>query len=244
MRLGAPAQSHTPISCSEPCSTGRTSPAGGFHKLFPCGQFCATYELHHRQANLKLALIGTHGVGKTTLAYEICSLLKKADHNVELITEVARQSPFPVNAATTLEGQLWILHTQISAELDAARRAPHVICDRSVLDNYCYLVNKFGRQPQLEQWLAWWMNSYDLLVGVPPLAEGIQPDGFRSEDQLFQQRIHALLKRVLGEPPFHVLREHVLWLELRDRRVWAERIFAAAAPLVRPLERAQNAGAQ
>ena len=28
---------------------------------------------------MKLALIGTHGVGKTTLAYEICSLLKKAD---------------------------------------------------------------------------------------------------------------------------------------------------------------------
>jgi AAA domain len=201
-------------------------------------------DLQRGQTNLKLALIGTHGVGKTTLAYEICSLLKKADHNVELITEVARQSPFPVNAATTLEGQLWILHTQIAAELDAARRAPHVICDRSVLDNYCYLVNKFGRQTQLEQWLAWWMNSYDLLVGVPPLAEGIQPDGFRSEDQLFQQRIHALLKRILGETPFQSLREHLLWLELRERRVWAERIFAAAAPLVQPVERAQNAAAQ
>ena len=45
-------------------------------------------------------------------------------YNVELVTEVARQSPFPVNAATTLEGQLWILHAQIVAELDAARRAP------------------------------------------------------------------------------------------------------------------------
>ncbi|HLE36227.1 MAG TPA: AAA family ATPase, partial [Candidatus Acidoferrales bacterium] len=93
---------------------------------------------------MKLALIGTHGVGKTTLAYETCSLLKKADHNVELVTEVARRSPFPVNEATTLESQLWILHGQIAAELDAAARAPHVICDRSVLDNYCYLVNKFG----------------------------------------------------------------------------------------------------
>jgi len=94
---------------------------------------------------LKLALIGTHGVGKTTLAYETCSLLKKSGANVELVTEVARQSPFPVNEATTLEGQLWILHAQIAAELEAARRAPQVICDRAVLDNYCYLVNKFGR---------------------------------------------------------------------------------------------------
>lgn len=181
---------------------------------------------------MKLALIGTHGVGKTTLAYEICSLLKKADCNVELVTEVARQSPFPVNAATTLEGQLWILHAQIAAELDAARRAPHVICDRAVLDNYCYLVNKFGRQPQLESWLAWWMQSYSLLVGVPPLDNGIQPDGFRSEDRAFQVRIHALLQELLSADPFANLQSRVVWLETRERRVWAERIFAASVPLL------------
>lgn len=181
---------------------------------------------------MKLALIGTHGVGKTTLAYEICSLLKKADYNVELVTEVARQSPFPVNAATTLEGQLWILHAQIVAELDAARRAPHVICDRAVLDNYCYLVNKFGRQPQLEQWLAWWMRTYSLLVGVPPLDNGIQPDGFRSEDRAFQLRIHELLQELLSTEPFANLRSRVIWLETRERRVWAERIFAACVPLL------------
>ena len=55
---------------------------------------------------MKIALIGTHGVGKTTLAYEICSLLKRSGKNVELVTEMARRSPFPVNDATTLEGQI------------------------------------------------------------------------------------------------------------------------------------------
>ncbi len=193
---------------------------------------------------LKLALIGTHGVGKTTLAYEICSLLKKGDHNVELVTEVARRSPFPVNEATTLEGQLWILHAQIAAELDASARAPHVICDRAVLDNYCYLVNKFGRQPQLEQWLAWWMNTYSLLVAVPPMADGIAPDGFRSENLEFQQRIHDLLGELLDEAPFHSLDERVLWLDRRDRRVWGELIFASATPLLRPAEQPRSATAR
>ncbi len=193
---------------------------------------------------MKLALIGTHGVGKTTLAYEICSLLKKADHNVELVTEVARRSPFPVNEATTLEGQLWILHAQIAAELDAAARAPHVICDRAVLDNYCYLVNKFGRQPQLEQWLAWWMSTYSLLVAVPPLADGIPPDGFRSENVEFQHRIHDLLGGMFEQAPFYPLRDRVLWLERRDRRVWGEIIFAAAARLLRPAEQAHGATAR
>lgn len=181
---------------------------------------------------MKLALIGTHGVGKTTLAFEICSLLKKADCNVELVTEVARQSPFPVNDATTMEGQLWILHAQITAELAASRRAPHVITDRSVLDNYCYLANKFGRQPQLEAWLFWWMNSYSLLVGVPPLELAIPDDGFRSQDRAFQRRIHELLLKLLASAPFRELRTPVLWLEPGERHVWAERIFAAAAPML------------
>lgn len=192
---------------------------------------------------LKLALIGTHGVGKTTLAYELCSLLKKADHNVELVTEVARQSPFPVNAATTLEGQLWILHAQIAAELDASRRAPHVICDRAVLDNYCYLVNKFGRQPQLESWLAWWMDTYTLLVGVPPIENDIPRDGFRSEDRAFQERIHNLLLNLLASAPFDNLRAPVLWLESRDRRVWAGHIFAAVVPLLKSGALARDAAA-
>jgi hypothetical protein len=177
---------------------------------------------------LKLALIGTHGVGKTTLAYEICSLLKRAGENVELVTEVARRSPFPVNAATTLEGQLWILHAQIAAELDASRHAAHVICDRSVLDNYCYLVNKFERQPQLEAWLAWWMRTYDLLAGVP-LAGQIQPDGFRSEDVAFQRRIHVLLNELIAEPAFAGLRGRVVWLEERERAAWGEDVLGAAS---------------
>jgi thymidylate kinase len=181
---------------------------------------------------LKLALIGTHGVGKTTLAYEVCSLLKKSHHNVELVAEVARQSPFPVNAETTLEGQLWILHSQIAAELEAAPRAPVVITDRAVLDNYCYLVNKFGRQPRLEAWLAWWMATYSLLIGVLIVEEGIPRDGFRSEDRAFQLRIHELLIELLASAPFNNLPAPVIWLDARDRSNWAERIVSAAAPLI------------
>jgi hypothetical protein len=182
---------------------------------------------------LKLALIGTHGVGKTTLAYEVCTLLKKADQNVELVMEMVRRSPLPVNEATTLEGQLWILHAQVAAELEAASRAPNVICDRAVLDNYCYLVNKFGRQPHLENWLEWWMETYTLLVAVP-LVEGIQPDGFRSENVIFQKQIHEQLNLLLAAPPFSRLRERVLVLDGYSRGVWGARIFTAAAPLLPP----------
>jgi AAA domain len=177
---------------------------------------------------VKLALIGTHGVGKTTLAFEVCAMLKKAGRHVELVTEVARRSPFPVNAATTLEGQLWILHSQIAAELEASLHAATVIADRSVLDNYCYLVNKFGRQPALEPWLASWMNSYTHLVGVPPGDDGIQPDGFRSDDRAFQTRIHELLIELLASPPFDSIGAPVRWLRAGDRANWAQELLDVA----------------
>jgi len=197
---------------------------------------------------MKLALIGTHGVGKTTLAYDVCALLKKAGQNVELVTEVVRRCPFPANEATTLEAQLWILHTQIAAELEAAQRASVVLCDRSVLDNYCYLVNRCGRQPALETWLRQWLAGYRLLVGVPLVRESIyaegfrQPalgDGFRATDRAFQQRIDALLKELLTEPPFDVFAEQVLWLDGIQQSRWAEKVLAAlegrtpAGPAVR-----------
>ena len=185
---------------------------------------------------MKLALIGTHGVGKTTLAHDVCALLKKAGRNVELVAEVARHCPFPVNEQTTLEAQLWILHTQIATELEAAHRAHTVLCDRSVLDHYCYLVNRCGRQPQLEGWLEHWLDSYTLLAGVPLVRESIyadgfrQPslaDGFRSTDRAFQQRIDALVKELLTEAPFDRFAERVLWLDGIRQAEWAETVASA-----------------
>jgi hypothetical protein len=145
-----------------------------------------------------------------------------------------------VNAGTTLEGQLWILHMQIAAELEAAQGAPNVVCDRSVVDNYCYLVNRFGRQRELEGWLLWWMKTYDLLAGIPPFGEPIIRDGFRSEDRDFQGRIDELLKELLHEPPFDALVERVIWMDGTDRGQWAQRIFAAAFPAAGPSEGAQE----
>ena len=183
---------------------------------------------------MKLALIGTHGTGKTTLAYEVCFRLKKAGRSVELVTEVARRSPFPVNEGTTLDGQLWILHAQIAAELDAAARGSHVICDRSVLDNYCYLVNKFGRQRDLEPWLARWIETYSVLVSVPPTSDAAPSDGFRSENIDFRWRIHHLIEEMIEASVFAATRQRITRLKPDERHLWGEGIFQAACGVLDP----------
>src|SRR4029450_12079509 len=112
---------------------------------------------------MKFAFIGTHGVGKTTLCFELAALLKKRDRVVEMVHEVARFCPLPINRETTTDAQSWILHTEIAAELEAAHKAEIVICDRSGLDNYCYMLQA-GKAPMLEPLVRWGRAAHEWMV--------------------------------------------------------------------------------
>lgn len=144
----------------------------------------------------KIAFIGSHGVGKTTLCYGLAARLKACDVSLEVVHEVARRCPLPINRETNLEAQSWILHTQIAEELSAVSRYPAVICDRSILDNYVYLLLASGCQENLEPLVRNWMESYDLLVYVP-VVETPSADGVRATDPSFQDAVDARLREEL-----------------------------------------------
>jgi thymidylate kinase len=148
---------------------------------------------------MKVAIIGTHGCGKTALAFSLCTELQKRGHRVELVVEMARRSPFPINEATSEASQLWILHRHIAAELEAISRADTVVCDRSVLDNYAYYCHKFGRQTYLDALVEHWIATYTLLVKVPIVDEWLIADGVRSTDRTFQAEIDRLVETLLIE---------------------------------------------
>jgi nicotinamide riboside kinase len=146
----------------------------------------------------KIAFIGTHGVGKTTLCYELAAKLKRAGWNVDVVKEVARMSPLPINRQTSFEAQLWILTTQIAEEIRSASRHEAVVCDRSVLDNYAYLVLACGRQPALEPFLDSWMGTYDVLFKVPSV-QAAMPDGVRDTDSAFVAAVDRTVDELLAE---------------------------------------------
>lgn len=147
---------------------------------------------------VKLAFIGTHGVGKTTLCYDIGATLKKRGLHVDLVKEVARLSPLPINRQTSLEAQLWILSTQIAEEIRSAAHHEVVVCDRSVLDNYAYLVFAAGRQRWLEALVNRWMKTYDLLFKVP-ISGRADADGVRDTDEFFMRQIDRLVDELVEE---------------------------------------------
>lgn len=182
---------------------------------------------------IKVAFIGTHGVGKTTLCYDLGAVLKKKGLHVDLVKEVARLSPLPINRQTSLDAQLWILTTQIAEEIRSAARHEVVICDRSVLDNYAYMVFAAGRQRWLEPLVNRWMKSYDLLFKVP-ISGGVAADGVRDTDEFFMRQIDRLVDELAGERRLACERlpedGRARWGELVGERVLrlpalAERLF-------------------
>jgi predicted ATPase len=147
---------------------------------------------------MKVAFIGTHGVGKTTLCYDLASVLKRRGFNVDMVKEVARLSPLPINRKTSLEAQTWILATQVAEEIRSASQHDVVVCDRSVLDNYAYLTFACGRQKAIERFVDYWMKTYDLLFKVPICGEA-SPDGVRDTDEFFMRSIDHLVDTLLLE---------------------------------------------
>ena len=147
---------------------------------------------------MKVAFIGTHGVGKTTLCFELAALLKRDAVNVDMVKEVARLSPLPINQRTSYEAQVWILANQISEEIRSSANHDVVVCDRSVLDNYAYLARACGRQPGLERFLDEWLPTYDALFLVPHVGDAT-PDGVRDTDEQFVQDIDHFIRVLLAE---------------------------------------------
>ncbi len=147
---------------------------------------------------MKIAFIGTHGVGKTTLCYQLAAALKRLDISVDLVKEVARGCPLPINRETNEDAQNWILHTQVAREIELSARSHAIVCDRAVVDNYAYMVHATGRRPEIEPFIHHWMSTYNLLVKVPVIAPP-SFDGTRDTSVDFQNAIDLLIDDLCRE---------------------------------------------
>jgi len=138
---------------------------------------------------MKIALFGTHGTGKTTLGYDLVAKLKKQGADVNFLSEIARKCPFPLNENATKKSQIWIILSQIIAEFESEEGVNILICDRSVLDGYCYYVNKFGRFPALEALVREHLKTYSKLIRVPIREGFLKKDNVRSINVKFQKDV-------------------------------------------------------
>jgi adenylate kinase family enzyme len=177
---------------------------------------------------MKIALIGSHGVGKTTLCFELAARLKRRNVDVDIVREVARRCPLPINQDTTLRAQEWILNAQMMMEIESDASHDAVLCDRSVLDNYCYMVHAAGSQRIWERVLDYWLPTYEVLIHVPTW---VRPsyDGVRAVDTGFQEQVELLIEGMVTARALRPVR-----LVPDERDDWGRQIEEMLLPSLEP----------
>lgn len=161
---------------------------------------------------IKIALSGTHGIGKTTVATELAHWAtdRWPDLRVGAVPEMARFCPWPINDRATPEGQRWIYHAQITREIEVARRHDLVICDRAALDGLVYARRAAAVsggqaewdfvEPHLRLFFKDWLATYDVIwLMNPDESRPIIDDGVRSTERQFQVGVAEWFDRVLGQ---------------------------------------------
>lgn len=150
----------------------------------------------------KIAIVGTHGVGKTTLCKALAEYAKAQGKKVESVGEVVRDCPYPIHREMTYKAFEWTAMSQILREREAERTNPNlIVCDRSAFDTYIYMryfidSNKISVNEQelfctIHSYLRHYLFTYDYIVLVEPTTKSIENDGFRDTNLKIQKAISA-----------------------------------------------------
>lgn len=149
----------------------------------------------------KIVVTGTHGAGKTTLAHQICVTLKERNINATIIEEKARSCPFPINEAATTSTEIWMVHSQIRAELQAkAEKYEAAVIDRCSLDAIVYWDDRRETHAYFESLkkaaIEWVSNEYDLIILVEPSSDtdSFAVDAVRDSGIDYRNRIRDLFR--------------------------------------------------
>lgn len=161
-----------------------------------------------RRHPLKVVVSGAFSTGKSTTVDMVHDALTQAGYSLEVLPDVARQSPLPVNREQTAEGSAWLIGEQIRAESVAVAKRPEVVlCDRGVLDigSHNRMIEPASRRESLvlkavEDIVTAWSATYDI-VFVTRIDERLLPlaDGVRDTDPLYQQALDRALCEICDE---------------------------------------------
>ena len=170
----------------------------------------------------KVALIGSHGSGKTTCLYSVAYEYKMKKNVIGVLHEVARECPYPINDKADFISQWWMLTHQIENEARSQLLYDRIISDRSVFDNvpYTELLRENGNMKDWEcvminktalNWATY--NPYSALIYLTPLP--IEEDKARGTNQrVFQLKIDTLFNEL-----FHQIgdRENIIKIEAQGK---------------------------
>lgn len=151
---------------------------------------------------MKIALTGTHGVGKTTLVEALREQYYFKDYFFDVnVTRWVRSLGFPINE----------IASDASQEINMIKRVAHLnthdnlIADRSLFDIYAYSYYSWKNGTLSAESLNYQrdllihnIDKYDLVILLKPEFE-LEMDGTRSDSKQFQNDIHDIILHTINE---------------------------------------------
>lgn len=160
----------------------------------------------------RIAITGTHGVGKTSLAQSLTNKFTQLDMKSILNSQIARtliKNGYPLGKEATSESYIQYIISQLQAE-QRAKECDIFISDRTLLDPFAYaIVNQeyvHSDVPDdiiklLESVWQLELSQYDLYVLVP-IEFDMQIDNIRPVDEEYRKRVESQIDLLLNK--YHV----------------------------------------
>jgi len=149
---------------------------------------------------MKIAIIGSHCTGKTTLINKLQSMIEFRDYEFypEAIREISRLG-FPCNERAGDESQLAMMSLHL-----LHLKQENMVTDRCLLDNYVYtyMLKAMGSNISqqcvniLQNYFIDNINNYDIYAFCPVQFK-LKNDGFRMTDKKVQDDISEEILRTL-----------------------------------------------
>jgi len=186
---------------------------------------------------MRIAISGSHGIGKTTLA---CALAEKL--NLPLLNEAARdiggRAPYNFKSSRDIlaapkevikDFQMDVLNEQLKRQLRFQHRG--FIADRSILDSIAYLNYYVYMSPKYKVYvqvitelvLHYTGDHYDFLVycPIPNTQKEVPNDGYRLVDMESQQKVDEIIQELM-----HRVTCPVIELPPSERDRWLDMVLA------------------
>ena len=148
---------------------------------------------------MKIGLVGTMSVGKTTLAKALGEIDPFKDHSVYTErSKYLRDLGIPLNTDSTLNGQFVFL-----AERATELLYPNIITDRTIWDVCAFTlgaksIGDFDKRTFVEAAMMF-RNQYDLVIYVDPHGIVMEDNGVRETDLHYRRKIDEVIKMSLAE---------------------------------------------
>lgn len=160
---------------------------------------------------MKIAIVGAHGVGKTSLSQALAAAL-----NLSIIPDIvvqeAIQKGFTINENTPLETQFWLFARQLELEKTAG---DSWVADKCLIDYSVYgdIVLRDERAKSLLADMIKLNARYDYLIYLP-IEFPLEDNKIRSLDPNFQRAVDEHYREILDN---WNLRYHIVSGSIAER---------------------------